>query len=251
MISQKILEVYLHKLLSIGAIRTDYCINGLQIEGKKSVNNIVTGVTASLDLIKTAITKRADAILVHHGYFWQGEDQVITGIKYERIKLLIKHDINLFAYHLPLDVHPEFGNNVQLANLLDLKVTESFDTGTTPSYGVICQKKITLNKLISTITDRLKRKPLVVGKVPLKIHKIAICTGSAQGLIEYAYKAGADVYISGEISERTTLLARELGITYISAGHHATERYGIQALGHHVAQNFRLIHDFIDIDNPV
>lgn len=250
MIDQKELKTYLNQLLNVDMI-TDYCPNGLQVEGKKDIHTIVTGVSASRELIEAAILKKADAILVHHGYFWKGENQVITGIKYQRIQSLIKHDMNLFAYHLPLDVHPKLGNNVQLAKLLDLSVSSEFDTGTTPNYGIICENQTTLIELTKLITDKLKRVPLIVGKMNQEVQKIAICTGGAQDFIEHAYAAGADVYISGEISERTTLIARELGMTYIAAGHHATERYGIQALGQHLAHHFALTHHFIDIDNPV
>lgn len=250
MINQKELKTYLNNLLNANIIK-DYCPNGLQVQGKKNIYIIVTGVSASLELIEAAIAKKADAIIVHHGYFWKGENQTITGIKYQRIKSLIKHDINLFAYHLPLDIHPSLGNNTQLAKLLDLPITSDFDTATIPNYGIICDKYTTLAMLINNITQKLKRKPLVIGKTDQKVHKIAICTGGAQDFIEYAHNAGADVYISGEISERTTLIARELGITYIAAGHHATERYGIKALGQHIAQRFNLMHHFTDIDNPV
>ncbi|WP_192483210.1 MULTISPECIES: Nif3-like dinuclear metal center hexameric protein [Cysteiniphilum] len=247
---QKELKAYLNQLLNVDTIK-DYCPNGLQVEGMKSIHTIVTGVSASLELIEAAILKKADAILVHHGYFWKGENQTITGIKYQRIKALIKHDINLFAYHLPLDIHPTLGNNAQLAQLLGLNVSAEFDTGTTPNYGIICDHHTTLTDLTQLITDKLKRTPLIVGKMNEDIQKIAICTGGAQDFIEHAYHAGADVYISGEISERTTLIARELGITYIAAGHHATERYGIKTLGQHLAKHFDLTHHFIDIDNPV
>ncbi|WP_407919658.1 Nif3-like dinuclear metal center hexameric protein [Cysteiniphilum halobium] len=250
MIDQKELKDHLNNLLNVDMIK-DYCPNGLQVEGKKHIHTIVTGVSASLELIEAAITKKADAIMVHHGYFWKGENQVITGIKYRRIKSLIQHDINLFAYHLPLDIHPTLGNNAQLAQLLDLTVTSEFDTRTTPNYGVICENQTTLTELTNTITHKLQRSPVIVGKMHQEVQKIAICTGGAQDFIEHAYHAGADVYISGEISERTTLIARELGITYIAAGHHATERYGIKALGQYLAQHFDLTHHFIDIDNPV
>ncbi|WP_411955240.1 Nif3-like dinuclear metal center hexameric protein [Cysteiniphilum sp. JM-1] len=250
MIDQKELKAYLNQLLNVDTIK-DYCPNGLQVEGMKSIHTIVTGVSASLELIEAAISKKADAILVHHGYFWKGENQTIAGIKYQRIKALIKHDINLFAYHLPLDVHPTLGNNAQLAQLLGLNVSAEFDTGTTPNYGIICDHHTTLTDLTKLITYKLKRIPLIVGNMKQEIQKIAICTGGAQDFIEHAYHAGADVYISGEISERTTLIARELGITYIAAGHHATERYGIKALGQHLAKHFDLTHHFIDIDNPV
>ena len=249
MIHNKILEKSINSLLSSSLIK-DYCPNGLQVEGKKEIQIIVTGVSASLALIEHAIQKNADAILVHHGYFWKGENQTLTGIKYQRIKALINSNINLFAYHLPLDLHKGLGNNVQLAKRLGLNILDEFNTNTLPNYGLMCQTTLTLNALIEKITNTLSRQPLIVGRDVQKINKIAICTGGAQDFIEHAYNAGADVYISGEISERTTLMARELGITYISAGHHATERYGIQALGEHLAQAFDLTHYFIDIDNP-
>jgi dinuclear metal center YbgI/SA1388 family protein len=250
MVYQTVLKEYIHKLLNVERFK-DYSPNGLQVQGKIQISKIVTGVSASLELIKSAISKNADAILVHHGYFWKGETQTITGVKYKRIHSLIKHNINLFSYHLPLDIHPELGNNVQLAKLLDLEVVRKFSTDTIPNCGLICHKKISLSDLISKIETVLRRTPLVVGNTKEKISNIAICTGSAQNFIEYAYQENADVYISGEISENTTLLARELDITYIAAGHHATERYGIQTLGEHLAQVFDLEHDFIDIDNPV
>ncbi|WP_116964038.1 Nif3-like dinuclear metal center hexameric protein [Fastidiosibacter lacustris] len=250
MVNNKKFERYIDTLLNIQSIK-DYCPNGLQIEGKKNINIIVTGVSASLELIHAAIAKKADAILVHHGYFWKAENPTITGIKYQRIKAIIQHNINLFGYHLPLDVHPNLGNNVQLAKRLDLCIVGEFNTNTIPNYGLMCETKLTLNALIDKIESTLMRKPLVVGNQNLHIHKVAICTGGAQDLIEQAYHAGADVYISGEISERTTLIARELGMTYIAAGHHATERYGIATLGQYLAQEFSLEHYFVDIDNPV
>lgn len=249
MIDNKSLEVYVNRLLNCALIN-DYAPNGLQIEGEKTINTIVSGVSASLELIEEAIKKNADAILVHHGYFWKSEPPVITGIKYQRVKMLIQNNLNLFGYHLPLDIHPELGNNVQLAKLLNLNILGEFNTDTTPNYGLMCQQNLRLDTLVERLSTTLKRQPLVVGLQKPDINKIAICTGGAQDFIEHAYLAGADIYISGEISERTTLIARELGITYISAGHHATERYGIKALGQHLAQKFNLAHYFIDIDNP-
>lgn len=251
MITRRKLETYISSLLSSSTIR-DYCPNGLQIEGKKEISTIISGVTASHELITKAISRNADAILVHHGYFWTGENQPIIGMKYRRISLLMKHYINLFAYHLPLDIHPYLGNNVQLAKLLDLKVIDNFNTDTIPTCGIICQTDTTIENLTRKIAYKLQREPLVVGYPSNdRICRIAICTGAGQNFIENAYHAGAQVYISGEISERTTSIARELGISYISAGHHATERYGIQALGEDIAKKFSLTHHFIDIENPV
>ena len=251
MVQRTIFQNYLKNLLESTPIK-DYCPNGLQVEGKKEIKRIVTGVTASLKLINAAIEHQADALLVHHGYFWKGEAYPITGIKYARIASLIKHDLNLFAYHLPLDIHPIFGNNVMLAETLGLEVSGELNTGTMPSYGILCQSdhRLSLAELGTTITQKLKRTPLIIQGTAKPINNIAICTGGAQDFIEFAHAAGADVYISGEISERTTHLAQELGISYIAAGHHATERYGIKALGNHLAEKFLLTHQFIDIDNP-
>ncbi len=226
---------------------SDYCPNGLQVEGKQEINKIVTGVTASMDLLQAALQANADAVLVHHGYFWRGESLPITGIKKRRLQFLLQYEINLFAYHLPLDAHTELGNNVMLAKQLDLKVTKWAEM---LALAELRQPQ-TLQTFAAHIEAKLKRKPQVIGDCQKSIKKIAICTGAAQGYIEQAAGAGADVYISGEISEQTVHIARETGMSYISAGHHATERYGIQALGEHLAQKFGISHEFIDIDNPV
>ena len=230
----------------------DYCPNGLQIEGKANINTIVTGVSASLELIDKAIALNADAIFVHHGYFWKGEDPCITSYKRERIQRLLTHEISLIGYHLPLDAHQTIGNNVQLAHKLDLQITGSFETDTTPSIGLLGQLTTPLSDqaLSHHIQTQLLRQPLYIKTHDRPIQTIAWCTGAAQDYILNAARAGADAYLSGEISERTTLLARELGIDYISAGHHATERYGVKALGEHVASQFSVQCHFVDIDNP-
>ena len=228
----------------------DYCPNGLQVEGKHEINKIVTGVTASYALLEAALQADADAVLVHHGYFWRGEALPITGIKKRRIQFLLQHDINLFAYHLPLDMHPELGNNVMLAKQLGLKVT-----GWAGEKNMLALTELnppqTLKEFAKLIEAQLKRTPQVIGDLNKPINRIALCTGAAQGYIEQALAANVNVYISGEISEQTVHVARETGLSYISAGHHATERYGVQALGEHLAQKFNLKHEFIDIENPV
>ena len=226
---------------------SDYCPNGLQVEGKQEINKIVTGVTASMDLLQAALQANADAVLVHHGYFWRGESLPIIGMKKRRLQFLLQHDINLFAYHLPLDAHTELGNNVMLAKQLDLKITKWAEM---LALAELSQPQ-PLETFAAHIEAKLKRKPQVIGDLQKPIKKIAICTGAAQGYIEQAVAAGVDVYISGEISEQTVHIARETGMSYISAGHHATERYGIQALGEHLAQKFGISHEFLDIDNPV
>ena len=243
------LNDYLNQLLQPERF-SDYCPNGLQVEGKREINKIVTGVTASYALLDAALQANADAVLVHHGYFWSGESLPITGIKKRRIAFLLQHDINLFAYHLPLDMHPELGNNVMLAKQLGLNVT-----GWAGDKNMLLLAELSLpqllKQLVNLIETRLKRVPQVIGDLNKSIQKIALCTGAAQSYIEQAAAANVDVYISGEISEQTVHMARESGMSYISAGHHATERYGIQALGEHLAQKFGLQHQFIDIDNPV
>ena len=243
------LNNYLNTLLQPERFN-DYCPNGLQVEGKQEINKIVTGVSASMALLQAAQQVNADAILVHHGYFWRGESMPITGIKKRRIQFLLQHDINLFAYHLPLDMHAVVGNNVMLAKQLGLAVTSWVGEKDMLALAEL-NPVLTLKALVSMIESKLQRTPQVIGDLNKPIKKIAICTGAAQGYIEQAVTAGADVYISGEISEQTVHVARESGMSYISAGHHATERYGIQALGGHLAQKFDLQHEFIDIDNPV
>ena len=226
---------------------SDYCPNGLQVEGRREINKIVTGVTASMELLQAALQANADAVLVHHGYFWRNEVLPITGIKKQRIQFLLQHDINLFAYHLPLDMHAELGNNVMLAKQFDLKITKWVEMLALAEPN----KPQTLQTFANLIEAKLNRKPLVIGDLSKQIKRIALCTGAAQGYIEQALAENVDVYVSGEISEQTVHVARESGMSYISAGHHATERYGIQALGEHLAQKFGLQHQFIDCDNPV
>ena len=229
---------------------SDYCPNGLQVEGKQEISKIVTGVTASMALLEAALQANADAVLVHHGYFWRGEALPITGIKKRRIQFLLQHEINLFAYHLPLDAHAALGNNVMLAKQLGLNIT-----GNAGEKEMILLAELNAPQSLQTfanlIEHQLARKPQVIGDLTKPIKNVAICTGAAQGYIEQAVEAGVDVYISGEISEQTVHVARETGMSYISAGHHATERYGIRTLGEHLAQKLGLQHQFIDCDNPV
>lgn len=226
----------------------DYCPNGLQVEGAEQVKTLITGVTASQDLIDAAVAANADMLLVHHGYFWKGESQPVVGIKRQRIQTLLQHDINLVAYHLPLDDHPQYGNNRQLAEVLGIEKARPLD-------GLVWQGELpsamTVAELSQHLNARLDRLPLHVGQGREKISKIGWCTGAAQGYITKAQEAGLDAFISGEISEPTTHIARETGIHYFAAGHHATERYGVKALGEALAEHFGLSHRFIDCDNPV
>lgn len=229
---------------------SDYCPNGLQVEGKQEVQKIVTGVTASLDLLQAAHAANADAVLVHHGYFWKGEAAPITGIKMRRIKHLLQHDINLFAYHLPLDAHAEVGNNVMLGSVLALEIAGWLDDKNMIAWAALDAPQ-PLQVLANSVGAKLNRQPQVIGDLNKPIKTVAWCTGAAQGYIEQAIANNIDVFISGEISEQTVHNVRESSTAYIAAGHHATERYGIQALGLHLADKFNLQHEFIDIDNPV
>ncbi|MDB5727332.1 MAG: Nif3-like dinuclear metal center hexameric protein [Noviherbaspirillum sp.] len=242
---------YLGQALDITRFR-DYCPNGLQVEGKPIVETIVTGVTASLALIEAAVEARADAILVHHGYFWRGEDPRVIGTRQKRLRMLLSHDINLFAYHLPLDMHPELGNNAQLARQLSLTGIGRFGENDLGWLGRCSDPAVTtVGELARLVEARLGRKPLVIGDPLQPAGTIGWCTGAAQNLFDAAIAAGASIYLSGEISEQTVHLAREAGAAYLACGHHATERYGVQAVGAHLAEQFGLTHRFIDIPNPV
>ena len=243
------LEVYLNQLLEIPRF-CDYCPNGLQVEGKENIQTVISGVTASLDLLQAAAAASADAIIVHHGYFWRGENQRLVGLKHRRIALLMAREMNLYAYHLPLDIHADFGNNVQLGQKLGLVETGRFGEQDIAMYGNLTLP-MTLRELGAKISQTLLREPMMVGDSDKPIRRVAWCTGAAQSYFDEAIQLGVDVFITGEISEQTVHNARESGVAFISAGHHATERYGVQALGEHLAQQFGITHQFIDIDNPV
>jgi dinuclear metal center YbgI/SA1388 family protein len=231
----------------------DYCPNGLQVQGSASATHIVTGVTACLALIEAAIAAQANVLLVHHGYFWRGENPCIVGQKQQRLHLLLTHQINLIAYHLPLDAHPVWGNNIQLAKVLQLQHPTPIDHPDLQGCLFIgqCQPHHTGETFKQHLTTCLQREPLHIPAQRHSIERIAWCTGAGQDFIEYALDAKVDAFLTGEVSERTVHIAREAGIHFFAAGHHATERYGIQALGKHVADKFSLSHQFIDIANPV
>lgn len=230
----------------------DYCPNGLQVEGRGEVRRIVSGVTASQALLDAAVEAQADLVLVHHGYFWKNENPCIVGIKQRRLKTLLNHDISLVAYHLPLDLHAEVGNNVQLARRLGLAVEGSLEPGNPRAIGLLGSLPQALSpaEFAAQVGVALGREPLLVaGERPIRW--VAWCTGAAQGYIDQAIAAGADAYLTGEVSESTVHSARESGISFLAAGHHATERYGVQALGDWLAQRFAIEHRFVDCDNPV
>lgn len=245
----------------------DYCPNGLQVEGRAQVQRIVTGVTASLALIERAIALQADTLLVHHGLFWRGHDGTVTGWMRKRLGLLLQHDINLLAYHLPLDAHSQWGNNAQLAARLGLVVEGRFGeqqlgfwgrpdpsllvsgNGVQPA-GATGVQFADVSSLAAHVSDRLGRQVVWVEGCPRPVERIAWCSGGAQAYFEAAIATGAQVFITGEISEPQAHYARECGVSYIACGHHASERYGVAALGAAMAARYGLHHEFVDIDNP-
>jgi dinuclear metal center YbgI/SA1388 family protein len=252
-VSLKTLNEALTELMQPHRYR-DYCPNGLQVEGKPRISKLVTGVTASLAFLNEAINRKADAVLVHHGYFFRGEDERIVGQKRLRIAALLKAKVSLFAYHLPLDVHSELGNNAQLGARLGFEVAGRFgDSSRGAPLGVYADlpEALSARLLQQRLTKKLSRKTLLIGNADKPIRRLAWCTGAAQDMLADAIEAGADGFISGEVSERTTHLAREMGVVYFAAGHHATERYGVQALGLEVCKRLTIDHEFVDDDNPV
>ena len=246
MVNREELKNYCNTYLDIDKFK-DYCPNGLQIEGSLNITKIVSGVSANLELIERAIEEKADAIFVHHGVFWDNESKTISGAKRAKIALLLKHNINLFGFHLPLDDHDEVGNNVELGRRLGIKNMEPV------AGGLLWQGELNTNisDFSKLIEEKLDRAPQVFGKQSGKIKKISWCTGAAQGFIEDATNLNVDLYLSGEVSEKTPAVAKENNITFISAGHHATERYGVQALCKHLCSQFKLQHHYIEVDNSV
>lgn len=228
----------------------DYCPNGLQVEGRAEVRKLVTGVTASLEFLRAAHAAGADAVLVHHGWFWKGEDPRVTGLRRARIAFCLEHGLSLFAYHLPLDAHAELGNNAQLARRLGF-----VEEGRAGERDLVCHGRVAAPGSLAAVADAvgraLERPPLVIGEASRPVARIAWCTGGAQGYFEDAIALGVDAYLTGEISEQHVHVARESGIAFIAAGHHATERYGVQAVGAHLAAVHGLEHRFVDCPNPV
>ncbi len=244
-----VLARYLDECLETARFR-DYCPNGLQVEGRAEITRLLCGVTASQALLDAAVTQGADAVLVHHGWFWKSEDGRITGFRKRRMATLLAHDISLFAYHLPLDAHAELGNNAQLARRLGWRIEGRFGE---QDVGFLGRPTSTMNAgdLATALAASLGRTPQLVGDIRRPLHRIAWCSGGAQGYFEQAIAAGADCFISGEISEQTFHLAHESGIPYIAAGHHASERYGVQAVGAHLREKFGLDCAYMEIENPV
>ena len=240
------LKNYCDSYLNVNKFK-DYCPNGLQVEGSSKVNKIVSGVSANLELIEKAIEEKADAIFVHHGIFWDKESKTITGAKRHKIALLLNHNISLFGFHLPLDDHPEVGNNVELGRRLGIKNMKAIEN----SLLWRGELKTSTRDFLKLVEEKLDRPPQVFGALQDEILKIAWCTGGAQGFIDDAINLNVDLYLSGEVSEKTPATAKESNITYIAAGHHATERYGVQALCKHLCSKFELEHQYIEVNNSV
>lgn len=234
----------------------DYCPNGLQLQGRDSIRHIVTGVTASLALIEAAIERGADTLIVHHGWFWNNEDPCIVGMKHQRIATALAHQLNIFAYHLPLDGDPIYGNNTQLGHVLGLELARDAagNLRRTGPQNLIqlgyLPEPVSLAQFAEQVHHRLQRAPQYVGNPQQKIHSVAWCTGGAQGFMPAAIEEKVDLYLTGEASEHSFHYANETDTAFMAAGHHATERYGVKALGEHIAQEFPVRVDFVDIDNP-
>lgn len=249
MIEPRALVTYCDRILEAARF-SDYAPNGLQVEGDRPVRRLVTGVTASAALIESAIQDGADALLVHHGWFWKGETPCLTGMKAHRVRLILGAGMSLLAYHLPLDAHPQLGNNVSLANALGFLDARPAVSGNGLLWLGRLTRPLAPEALAEEVTRLLGRQVVMVGQERGPIERIAWCTGGGQGHLEEAAALGVDAFLSGELSEQTTHQARELGLCYLAAGHHATERYGVQMLGQHLAECFGLWHRFIEIENP-
>ena len=242
------IEAFLDEWLEVRRFK-DYGPNGLQVEGRPEIRRIASGVTASLAFIQAAMEAGADTLLVHHGLFWRGQDGRLTGWLRERVARVLRHDLNLFAYHLPLDAHPEVGNNAQLGLHLGLSVTARAGDQDLVFLGE-AEAPMALDSLAGRLQRALARQPLVLEGDGRALRRIAWCTGGAQGFFEAAIAAGADAFVTGEVSEPQAHLARETGVAFLACGHHATERFGVAALGLALAARFGLEHVFIDVPNP-
>lgn len=251
MIPLTTLENYTNTLLNTANI-SDYAPNGVQVRGQEKISRMITGVSACQELFQTAIEQKADLILVHHGMFWEKESRVVEGRLKKRLKQLLENDISLMAYHLPLDCHPELGNNIQILNRLKLETAEPFGLyrGAHLSFIGRSHLKLSLSEFSTQLNKLFGKKPLVLPFGPEQIQYIAICSGAAPELIHEAKQKGADLFLSGEATEHVYHFAKEENIHFVAAGHHHTERFGVQALGEHLANHFGIQHQFVDIHNP-
>ena len=247
--SIKEIRAWADQLLNVAGMQ-DYCPNGLQVEGKANVGVLISGVTASEALIRAAIAQHADAILVHHGYFWRSENPILEGMKRRRIALLLQHDINLLAYHLPLDVHPDLGNNAYLRDKLGIQQEGVLTPDGLGGIGRLANP-LPPSALAARLAKELNQTPQHIAGGNKQIRRLAWCSGAAQHLIERAHRLGADAYLSGEVSEQTYHFAVENRIDYYALGHHASERGGVQYLGEALARQFDLKHHFVDVPNPI
>lgn len=245
------LVAYCDDYLEVNAV-TDFCPQGLQVEGRDQVERIVSGVTACQALLDEAVAAEADLVLVHHGYFWKGEDPRLVGMKGRRLRTLLRNDISLLAYHLPLDRHPQVGNNAELMRVLEVGSPEPFGAlgGVAIGMGGSMAQSLAPDELVERVEDRLETRALHVRGPQERIRRVALCSGGAPDLVAEAAEAGYDCYLTGESNERATHIAREMGIHFVAAGHHATERLGARALGLHLAERYGLAHQFVDIPNP-
>jgi dinuclear metal center YbgI/SA1388 family protein len=243
------LENYTARLLEVARFQ-DYCPNGLQVEGRRAVRRVVSGVSASLALLEAAADAEADAVLVHHGYFWKGEDSRLVGVKKRRLDVLFASGMSLFAYHLPLDAHPLYGNNALLGKALGAEAEGTFGEQALACFGTLPAPR-TLAPWTDALAAALARAPLVIGEAERPVRRVAWCSGAGQGYFEAALALGVDAFVTGEISERYVHLAREAGVAFVCAGHHATERFGVRALGEHWAEAFGLEHRYVEVENPV
>ncbi|GAA5784089.1 Nif3-like dinuclear metal center hexameric protein [Chitiniphilus shinanonensis] len=248
-VAREQLTDYIGQLLQIDRFK-DYCPNGLQVEGRREITRLATAVTASLAAVEGAVAAGADALLVHHGYFWKNESAPVVGTKKARIGTLLAHDINLLAYHLPLDAHETLGNNAQLAQRLGLVADGRCGDQDLVWLGAPAAP-LTLGEFAAHAAEALERQPLVIGDTGRTLRRVAWCTGGAQGYFHELATRDIDCFVTGEASEFVTHLARESGVAFVAAGHHATERYGVRALGAHLAERFALDLVHLDIDNPV
>ncbi len=240
---------YIASVLETGRFR-DYAPNGIQVEGRAEVGKLASAVTASQHVLEAATAWGADALIVHHGYFWRNENPALIGIKKRRIAHLLQHDISLLAYHLPLDAHAELGNNARLAAHLGFATQGRFGDQEIAMHGMLFESR-PLGELAQHIAEQLQHAPHVIGDTGRMIRRIAWCSGAAQGYFEAAVALGVDAFLTGEISEQCVHVAQETGVAFIAAGHHATERYGVRALGEHLAVRYGLEHRFFDQDVPV
>ena len=239
----------LEQLLQPARFR-DYCPNGLQVEGRDQISKVMVGVTASQALVDSAVAEKVDALVVHHGYFWKGEDARVVGFRKQRLSALLKNDINLYAYHLPLDAHPLVGNNAQWAKSMGWVIEGTFSDQDIACYGHL-PTPLTATALSDSLVGQLQRNPMLLEGDGRLIRKIAWCSGGAQSYFESAIALGIDAFLSGEVSEQTYHLANESGVAYLACGHHATERFGPQALAAWIESELALPCQFVDLNNPV